>query len=50
MRALDQQFPHYGWARNMGYGTAEHMAALAEHGITAHHRRSFAPVAQRALL
>ncbi len=42
--------PHYGWERNKGYGTAEHMAALREHGPTALHRRSFAPVAQAALL
>ena len=41
--------PHYGWERNMGYGTAEHMAALREHGATPLHRRSFAPVAQLAL-
>lgn len=37
--------PHYGWERNMGYGTAEHMAALQVHGPTPLHRRSFAPVA-----
>ncbi len=37
--------PHYGWERNMGYGTAEHMAALRVHGPTPLHRRSFAPVA-----
>jgi ribonuclease HII len=42
MLDLDAQFPVYGWARNMGYGTAEHRAAVAEHGPTDHHRRSFA--------
>jgi ribonuclease HII len=41
--------PHYGWERNKGYGTAEHMAALQEHGATPLHRRSFAPVAQLTL-
>jgi ribonuclease HII len=46
MRALDGGFPHYGWARNKGYGTREHAAALSEHGVTIHHRRSFAPVAR----
>ncbi|WP_033924509.1 ribonuclease HII [Sphingomonas sp. 35-24ZXX] len=46
MRAAAQEHPHYGWDRNMGYGTAEHMAALRQHGATALHRRSFAPVAQ----
>lgn len=42
--------PHYGWERNKGYGTAEHMEALREHGPTPLHRRSFAPVAQASLL
>ncbi|HSF11532.1 MAG TPA: ribonuclease HII [Erythrobacter sp.] len=42
--------PHYGWERNKGYGTAEHMAALQEHGPTPLHRRSFAPVAQATLI
>ena len=46
MRALAQDHPHYGWERNMGYGTAAHLAGLREHGPTAHHRRSFAPVRQ----
>ncbi len=46
MRELAQAHPHYGWERNAGYGTQEHLAALREHGPTVHHRRSFAPVAQ----
>ncbi len=46
MRKLATDHPHYGWERNAGYGTAEHMAALRRHGPTPHHRRSFAPVAQ----
>jgi ribonuclease HII len=48
MTDLAARFPGYGWATNMGYGTAEHQAALQKLGVTAHHRRSFAPV--RALL
>ena len=44
MCALDAQWPAYGWARNMGYGTAEHLAALARVGVCEHHRQSFAPV------
>lgn len=44
------RYPHYGWASNKGYGSAVHMAALKEHGPTPLHRRSFAPVAQLALL
>jgi ribonuclease HII len=46
MRALASEHPHYGWETNVGYGTAEHLAALRRHGPTPHHRRSFAPVAQ----
>lgn len=47
MAGLDVACPGYGWARNQGYGTAEHARALAEHGVSAHHRRSFAPVRAR---
>ncbi len=50
MRAAAQDHPHYGWERNMGYGTAEHMEALRLHGPTPLHRKSFAPVAQMVLL
>lgn len=50
MRDLAQAHPHYGWERNAGYGTAEHLAALRDHGPTPLHRRSFAPVAQMELL
>ncbi len=49
MRDLDAIHPAYGWARNMGYGTADHRAALVEHGPTPHHRKSFAPVTQLLL-
>lgn len=49
MCALAQLHPGYGWERNAGYGTAEHMAALARLGPTPHHRRSFAPVARAVL-
>ncbi len=45
-----QAHPHYGWERNKGYGTAEHMEALRLHGPTPLHRKSFAPVAQATLL
>lgn len=44
MAQLAQEFPGYGWERNAGYGTAEHSAALAEKGLTPHHRVSFAPI------
>ena len=42
--------PAYGWERNKGYGTAEHIEALRIHGPTPLHRQSFAPVAQASLL
>ena len=41
MRALAKEFPQYGWDRNMGYPTAEHIAAIRRYGYTPHHRRSF---------
>jgi ribonuclease HII len=50
MIAAAQAHPHYGWERNKGYGSAEHMAALRRHGPTPLHRRSFAPVAQLVLI
>ena len=46
MHGLASEHPEYGWERNAGYGTPEHLAALHRHGATAHHRRGFAPVAQ----
>ncbi|MEH6701752.1 ribonuclease HII [Parasphingorhabdus sp.] len=50
MIAAAEQFPQYGWERNKGYGTAEHLAALRQYGPTPLHRRSFAPVSQMELL
>ncbi|MGJ3260257.1 MAG: ribonuclease HII [Rhodospirillales bacterium] len=44
MAALSREHPGYGWERNAGYGTEEHLAAIASLGVTPHHRRSFAPV------
>jgi len=49
MREHALAHPHYGWERNAGYGTPEHLAALRAHGPTPLHRRSFAPVAQLEL-
>jgi ribonuclease HII len=45
MASLAERHPGFGWERNAGYGTAAHREALARLGPTAHHRRSFAPVA-----
>ncbi|MEE4289602.1 MAG: ribonuclease HII [Erythrobacter sp.] len=50
MVAAARHHPHYGWERNKGYGTSEHMEALRRLGPTPLHRRSFAPVAQAVLL
>lgn len=47
MTALDAEYPGYGFARHKGYGTAEHLDALARLGATPHHRRTFAPVAKQ---
>ena len=44
MCRLHEDFPVYGFARHMGYGTAAHLAALKAHGACPQHRRSFAPV------
>ena len=44
MHGLATSFPGYGWETNVGYNTAEHLAALNRLGPTPHHRRSFAPV------
>jgi ribonuclease HII len=38
---LADEHPHYGWADNKGYSAPEHLAALAEHGPTVHHRLSW---------
>jgi ribonuclease HII len=49
MERLACRHPAYGWERNKGYGTAEHLEALKCHGPTRHHRQSFQP-AQLSLL
>jgi ribonuclease HII len=43
MRHLAEQYPQYGWDRNMGYPTPEHINAIKEYGYTPHHRKSFHP-------
>jgi ribonuclease HII len=40
---LAVRHPGYGWERNAGYSTREHLTALRTLGVTPHHRRSFAP-------
>lgn len=41
MLELADEFPQYGWHGNKGYAAPDHIAALAEHGPTVHHRRSW---------
>lgn len=43
MRRLSALYPQYGWDRNMGYPTAEHIAAIRKYGYTPYHRKSFHP-------
>lgn len=49
-KQLHVEYPQYGFASHKGYGTAEHMSALREHGACPEHRRSFAPVAQARVM
>lgn len=44
MHTLHEQFPHYRFDLHKGYGTAVHMAALVNHGVTPAHRRSYSPI------
>lgn len=44
MVEYDAVYPAYGFAKHKGYGTAQHLLALQQFGITPIHRRSFAPV------
>lgn len=41
MERIDAEFPHYGWRQNKGYPTLAHRRAVAEHGLSPHHRVSF---------
>lgn len=50
MRALHEHYPQYGFDRHMGYPTEAHCAALAAHGASPAHRRSFGPVARQLSL
>ncbi len=44
MAEYDRLYPQYGFARNKGYPTREHLAAIEQYGITPVHRKSFGPV------
>lgn len=44
MLEMDQKYPQFGFAKHKGYPTKAHFEAIAEYGVIAEHRRSFAPV------
>ena len=46
MLGFHAQFPEYGFAEHKGYGTAKHLAAIAQFGACQIHRKSFAPIKQ----
>ena len=49
MKALAQEFPQYGWDKNMGYPSAAHREAIEQYGTTPHHRLSFRLLPERQL-
>ena len=44
MAIYDSKFMNYGWKKNSGYGTKQHINAIYENGITIHHRKTFEPI------
>ena len=46
MKKLHEQYPQYGFSRHKGYGTKEHLEALAKYGPAPFHRKTFGPVAK----
>lgn len=44
MARLAEEFPHYGWEKNAGYGVKRHQEGLAQFGVSPHHRKSFKPI------
>lgn len=44
MKEYARQYPGYGFEKNKGYGTREHLLGLEEYGITPQHRKTFAPI------
>jgi len=41
MEQIHEEFPHYGWIRNKGYGTMEHRKAIEQYGLCKYHRKSY---------
>lgn len=50
MLRLHEEFPHYDWINNKGYGTLSHRTAIEQHGLCKYHRRSFNIVPQQIQL
>ena len=44
MQKLAEKYPYYGFEKNVGYGTATHIAALKKYGVTPEHRKSYKPI------
>jgi ribonuclease HII len=44
MRGCSVDLPHWGFEKHVGYGTADHLAAIKSHGICHLHRKNFAPI------
>lgn len=47
MKTLAKEFPMYGWERNAGYPTADHLQAIDKYGINEHYRKSYKPIKER---
>ena len=41
MLGLHEQYPHYGWNENKGYGTVVHRSQIKEKGLSPYHRKTF---------
>lgn len=50
MEQLHDEFPHYNWKRNKGYGTLEHRNAINEAGLCKYHRKSFNIEAKQSII
>ncbi len=50
MLTLHQEFPHYAWHSNKGYGTVEHRHSLEQYGLCKYHRKSFRLLPEKAEL
>lgn len=46
MQKMAEKYPYYGFEKNAGYGTKEHIAGIRAHGLTPEHRCSYKPIKQ----